>query len=59
VVAVLNPLRTVRFAEDELRPTKTDSIDAMRIARFAQQKRPRAAELPDALLSGSMVRGID
>ena len=47
VVAVLNPLRTARFAEEELRRTKTDAIDALGIARFAQQKRPRAAQLPD------------
>jgi len=40
VVAVLNPLRTARFAEEELRRTKTDAIDALGIARFAQQKRP-------------------
>ena len=37
-----------RFAEEELRRTKTDAIDALGIARFAQQKRPRAAQLPDA-----------
>jgi transposase len=48
VVAVLNPLRTARFAEEELRCTKTDAIDALGIARFAQQKRPRAAQLPGA-----------
>src|SRR5271166_91949 len=47
-VAVLNPLRTARFAEEELRRTKTDAIDALGIARFAQQKRPRAAQLPDS-----------
>src|ERR1700732_1390523 len=34
-VAVLNPLRTRRFAEEELRRTKTDAIDALGIARFA------------------------
>jgi transposase len=49
VVAVLNPLRTARFAEEELRRTKTDAIDALGIARFAQQKHPRAAHLPDAV----------
>src|SRR6202166_18406 len=48
-VAVLNPLRTRRFAEEELRRTKTDAIDALGIARFAQQKRPRTTQLPDAL----------
>ena len=46
-VAVLNPLRTRRFAEEELQRTKTDAIDALGIARFAAQKRPPAARLPD------------
>lgn len=32
-----------------MRRTKTDAIDALGIARFAQQKRPRAAHLPDAV----------
>ena len=45
----MNPLRTARFAEEDLRRTKTDAIDALGIARFAQQKRPRAAHLPDTL----------
>jgi transposase len=49
VVAVLNPSRTARFAEEELRRTKTDAIDALGMARFAQQKRPRTTQLPDAL----------
>jgi transposase len=39
-VAVINPLRTRRFAEEDLQRTKTDPIDALGIARFAQQKRP-------------------
>ena len=46
-VAVLNPLRTRRFAEEELQRTKIDAIDALGIARFAAQKRPPAAHLPD------------
>jgi transposase len=46
-VAVPNPLRTRRFAEEELQRTKTDAIDALGIARFAAQKRPPAAHLPD------------
>jgi transposase len=29
-VALLNPLRTRRFAEEELQRTKTDAIDAPR-----------------------------
>jgi transposase len=47
-VAVLNPLRTRRFAEEELQRTKTDAIDALGIARFATQKRPAATQLPDS-----------
>jgi transposase len=46
-VALLNPLRTRRFAAEELQRTKTDAIDALGIARFAAQKRPAASRLPD------------
>ena len=46
-VAVLNPLRTRRFAAEDLQRTKTDTIDALGIARFAAQKRPAAHRLPD------------
>jgi transposase len=45
-VAVLNPLRTRRFAEEELQRTKTDAIDALGIARFAAQKRRRRRNCP-------------
>lgn len=37
--ALINPLRTHRFAEEDLRRAKSDSIDALGIARFAAQKR--------------------
>src|SRR5258708_9113285 len=47
-VAVLNPLRTRRFAEEEAQRTKTAAIDALEIARFAAQKRRPAAQLPDS-----------
>ena len=47
-VALLNPLRTRRFAEEDLERTKTDAIDALGIARFAAQKRPAPTRLPDA-----------
>jgi transposase len=46
-VALLNPLRTHRFAGEDLVRTKTDAIDALSIARFAAQKRPAATRLPD------------
>jgi transposase len=47
-VALLNPLRTHRFAGEDLARTKTDAIDALGIARFAAQKRPAPTQLPDA-----------
>jgi transposase len=47
-VALLNPLRTRRFAEEDLERTKTDAIDALALARFAAEKRPAVAQLPDA-----------
>lgn len=46
-VALLNPVRTHRFAGEELERTKTDAIDALSIARFAQQKRPAVTRLTD------------
>lgn len=46
-IALLNPLRTRRFAEEELQRTKTDHVDALGIARFAAQKRPKPTELSD------------
>ena len=46
-VALLNPLRTHHFAAEDLRRAKTDAIDAVGIARFAQQKRPAVTALPD------------
>jgi transposase len=49
VVALLNPLRTSRFATEELARTKTDAIDALGIARFAAQKRPAPTRLPDSI----------
>jgi len=48
-IALLNPLRTHRFAGVDLERTKTDAIDALGIARFAAEKRPAATPLPDAL----------
>lgn len=47
-VALLNPLRTHRFAAEDLERTKTDAIDALGIARFAAQKRPPPTRLPEA-----------
>jgi transposase len=47
-VALINPLRTHRFAQEDLQRTKTDAIDALGIARFARQKRPAPTRLPDS-----------
>jgi transposase len=47
LVALLNPLRTRRFADEEGTRTKTDALDALGIARFAAQKRPAPTRLPD------------
>lgn len=47
-LALINPLRTHRFATEDLERTKTDAIDALGIARFAAQKRPAPTRLPDA-----------
>ena len=47
-IALLNPLRTHRFAGEDLARTKTDALDALGIARFAAQKRPSPTVLPDA-----------
>ena len=41
------PHRTRRFAEEELQRTKTDHVDALGIARFAAQKRPKPTKLSD------------
>ena len=38
--SLINPLRTRRFAQEDLKRAKTDSVDAAGIARFAAQKRP-------------------
>lgn len=46
-VALLNPRRTSRFAQEELERTKTDAVDALQIARFAAQKRTAVTRLPD------------
>jgi transposase len=47
LVALVNPLRTQRFAEEELRRTKTDAIDALGLANFGRQKQPLPTRLPD------------
>ncbi len=46
-IALVNPLRTNRFAQEDLSRTKTDALDALAIARFARQKRPAPVTLAD------------
>lgn len=46
-VALINPLRSRRYAEEDLTRTKTDAIDALGLARFAAEKRPPATALTD------------
>ena len=46
-LVLVNPLRTHRFAEEDLARTKTDAIDAVQLARFGAQKRPAPTRLPD------------
>lgn len=48
-VALINPLRTHRFAGEDLERTKTDAIDALGIARFVAEKRPATTQLPDSV----------
>jgi transposase len=46
-IALINPIRTRRFAEEELQRTKTDHVDALAIARFAAQKRLKPTKLSE------------
>jgi transposase len=46
-IALINPIRTRRFAEEELQRTKTDHVDAIGIARFAAQKHLQPTRLSD------------
>jgi transposase len=48
-VALVNPLRTNRFASEDMQRTKTDAIDAVGIARFAAQKRPTLSRVPNSV----------
>ncbi|MGO8970137.1 MAG: IS110 family transposase [Myxococcaceae bacterium] len=47
LVALINPVRTNRFAAEDMQRTKTDAIDALGIACFAAQKKPVPTRLPD------------
>ena len=47
-VALLNPLRSRRFQDQDLARTRTDAIDALGLARFAREKRPAPTRLGTA-----------
>ena len=47
-VALLNPLRSRRFQDQDLPRTRTDAIDALGLARFAREKRPAPTRLGEA-----------
>jgi len=47
-VALINPLRSRRFAQEDLERNKTDSIDSLGLARFGAQKQPAVTRVPDA-----------
>jgi transposase len=47
-VALLNPLRSRRFQDQDLPRTRTDAIDALGLARFAREKRPAPTQLGEA-----------
>ncbi len=46
-VALLNPVRTHHFAQESMRRAKTDALDALNIARLAQEKRIPPTKLSD------------
>lgn len=46
-VAVVNALRTSRYAAEELVRTKTDPADALLLAQYAREKRPAPAPVAD------------
>lgn len=50
VSAVVNPLRIRHFAKVDLRRAKTDRTDALTIARFGAEKRPKPMAPPDPVL---------
>jgi len=50
-VTLLNPLRTHRFAAEDLVRTKTDRLDAVLIARCAAQTRPPATPVTEPVLA--------
>lgn len=46
-VALINPLRSARYAAEDLQRTKTDAIDAVGLARFGREKQPAPVPVTD------------
>jgi len=46
-VALVNPLRTARYAGEELVRTKTDAMDAVLLARFGREQQPAPVPVTD------------
>ena len=47
-VALINPLRSARYAAEDLARTKTDALDALRLAHFGREKQPAPVPVTDA-----------
>lgn len=47
-VALVNPVRTARYAAEDLARAKTDALDALALARFGREKRPAPVPVTDA-----------
>ncbi len=56
-VTVINPMQTRHFAKSQLRRAKTDSIDAVDIARYMQERQP--APTPPRTFGLQAIRDID
>ena len=56
-VAVINPVQTRRFAQSHLRRAVTDPVDALEIARYMQERKPKPTTPRDFGLE--IVRDID
>jgi transposase len=46
-VALINPLRSARYAAEDLARTKTDALDALGLARFGREKQPAPVPVTD------------
>jgi len=49
-VCLINPYQTNHFAKTNLKRAKTDKVDALNIAKFLAESKPRSTKLPDELI---------